>query len=427
MGDFIKSLESRIEIAKAILSDLSDLKALPNQLGYANFGGSARKIYYDEEKVNHIKDSLAKWQHVTKQILINRLGEDNENTSLFANSIVRVKMGFDYKTELTREISRGINALESIIESVGISGFQISEKNDTNEVVKKPLVFISHSSKDIAFVESLVDLLENIGLDDSNLFCSSIPGYWIDLSENIFEVLLSLFTNRSLYVIFVQSPNFYKSPVSLNEMGAAWALKSEYCSILTPEMDFSEMTAVVNSHTTAIKVNSPDAKARLTEMKDSILRFINKPNINASLWERKRDKFLKEVEQHCTTTEQSKITSENEEFQQLMIEKLKQEKEERLKAKIRGNIFTDRNAGYRNLRIFNDGISNANNIRIEWLNPHSSVTFLNELENIEALTPQNKREFRIMLCIGAPDTIHLRYIWDDEFQADNVLEEILQL
>ena len=90
-------------------------------------------------------------------------------------------MGYDYKTELTREISRGINALESIIESVGISGFQISEKNDTNEVVKQPLVFISHSSKYIAFVESLVDLLENIGLDDSNLFCSSIPGYWIDL------------------------------------------------------------------------------------------------------------------------------------------------------------------------------------------------------------------------------------------------------
>lgn len=427
MEEFVTTLENRIGIAKEILSDLSDLNALPNQYGYANFGGSIRKTYYDESKVNQIKDSLAKWQHVTKQILINYLGEDNENTSLFLKTIVGGKMGFDYKKELMRETSRGINALESIIESVKISGMQSSVPKASIEVSKAPLVFISHSSKDIAFVESLVDLLEDIGLDDSNLFCSSIPGYWIGLSENIFEVLLSLFTDRSLYVIFVQSPNFYKSPVSLNEMGAAWALKSEYCSILTPEMDFSAMTAVVNSHTTAIKVNSPDVKARLTEMKDSILRFLNKPDIKPVVWERKREKFLKAVDQHYTNSEHVETTSSSEEYQQLMIEKLKQEQEERLKAKIRGNIFPEINAGYRNLRIFNAGVSNARNIRIEWLNPHKSISFLNELENIESLTPQNKREYRIMLCIGGPDTINLRYTWDDDFQTDNVLEEILQL
>ena len=47
--------------------------------------------------------------------------------------------------------------------------------------------------------------------------------------KNIIKEIRDLFDKRSLFVIFVQSPNFYKSAVSLNEMGAAWALKSEYC------------------------------------------------------------------------------------------------------------------------------------------------------------------------------------------------------
>ena len=104
-----------------------------------------------------------------------------------------------------------------------------------------------------------------------------------------FKEIRDLFDKRSLFVIFVQSPNFYKSAVSLNEMGAAWALKSEYCSILTPDMEYRAMTAVVNSQEVAIKVNTSEAKARLTEMKGSILSFLGKPDISPILWERKRD------------------------------------------------------------------------------------------------------------------------------------------
>ena len=43
----------------------------------------------------------------------------------------------------------------------------------------------SHSSKDKAFVEELVELLESIGFDENNLFCSSVDGYGIGLGEDI--------------------------------------------------------------------------------------------------------------------------------------------------------------------------------------------------------------------------------------------------
>ena len=55
------------------------------------------------------------------------------------------------------------------------------------------LVFIIHASADKIFVEELVDLLETMGLDATNLFCSSVPGYWIGLSKNIYAELFKLF------------------------------------------------------------------------------------------------------------------------------------------------------------------------------------------------------------------------------------------
>ena len=103
-------------------------------------------------------------------------------------------------------------------------------------VVKTPMVFISHSSKDIEFVEALVTLFESLGFDDKTLFCSSIPDYWIGLSKDIFASLRQLFTDHELFVIFIQSPRYYESAVSLNEMGAAWVLQTDYCSILTKDM-----------------------------------------------------------------------------------------------------------------------------------------------------------------------------------------------
>ncbi len=93
--------------------------------------------------------------------------------------------------------------------------------NDKNkmEMKKSPMVFISHSSKDKAFVEALVELLESIGFDENNLFCSSVDGYGIGLGEDIFNTLKNLFLEHELYVLFVHSPRYYNSTVSMNEMG----------------------------------------------------------------------------------------------------------------------------------------------------------------------------------------------------------------
>jgi len=56
----------------------------------------------------------------------------------------------------------------------------------TDQTIKKK-VFISHASKDILAVKHIVELLELIGFDKSNMFCSSIEPYGIPTGMDIYE------------------------------------------------------------------------------------------------------------------------------------------------------------------------------------------------------------------------------------------------
>lgn len=165
----------------------------------------------------------------------------------------------------------------------------------TMPIPKEPKLFISHSHSDEKSVESIVELLEFIGLDETNMFCSSIDGYGIPLGEDIFEYLRKLYTDYELMVIFIHSDSYYDSPVSLNEMGAAWVLKKEYYSILLPGFNFEKMSGVVKSDKIAIKLDSQEAKGRLNEFKDKICRFFSLQQKTNNTWERRRDKFLNAI------------------------------------------------------------------------------------------------------------------------------------
>ena len=178
---------------------------------------------------------------------------------------------------------------------------KLRDRQDTTDMAeieeckKNKKIFISHSSKDKKFAEALILLLNSLNINEGNVFCSSVPGYWIK-KGNFFEVIKEQFEHNDLYVIFIQSPRFYSSPVSLNEMGAAWALHREYYSFLTKDMDYEQMSAVVNNHDIACKVNNEDAKERLNDWMIDISRYFGKrPPKDWSLWESHRDVFLKTV------------------------------------------------------------------------------------------------------------------------------------
>lgn len=169
------------------------------------------------------------------------------------------------------------------------------ERIDMEESVnKQPKIFISHSSKDKDYVTRIVSLLDDMGLHPGQIFCSSLPGYDIPIDINIFDYLRAQFREFSLHVMIIHSDNYYQSSVSLNEMGAAWVLRSNCTSFLLPGFQFDQMTGVVNSDTIAIKLDSDE-----TEVKDKLNQFYStiatefsvakKPDI---IWEQKRNSFI---------------------------------------------------------------------------------------------------------------------------------------
>ena len=158
-------------------------------------------------------------------------------------------------------------------------------------------VFISHSSKDYAFVSKIVSLLTDMGLDNTQMFCSSVPGYGIPIGEDIFDYLREQFNSYSLHVIIVHSQNYYDSPVSLNEMGAAWVLRNNCTSFLLPGFNFEDMRGVVNGSTIAIKLDNTETEVqdKLNQLYDIISHEFGLKKKAQIIWEQKRNEFIHSV------------------------------------------------------------------------------------------------------------------------------------
>lgn len=175
---------------------------------------------------------------------------------------------------------------------------------------KMKKVFISHASSDKPFVELLVNLLEDIGLSENEIVCSSIPGYGIPLGEDIYDWLSAQFQSCDLHIIFVLSENYYNSAACLNEMGAAWVLKQKYDTMLLPKFDFPQIKGAINPRQISIKLDSECAELNqhLNELKDRLIEEFELELPSASKWERHRNEFVEKV----TSVAEQMPDSENE-------------------------------------------------------------------------------------------------------------------
>lgn len=197
-------------------------------------------------------------------------------------------------------------------------------QGDILDMKKKPLIFISHSSENKAQVAKIADLLRSINLSPRrDIFCSSLPGYGIPNGANIFEFLRERFVDYDLHIIFVHSPEYYESPVCLNEMGAAWALRANATSLLLPGFDFSGMKGVIGSDCIAIKLDGDrsEVKDRLNQLRRELESEFDISDNEDIIWEEARDKFIREINE-MSPTKQDNINSATdqitEEMQQLL-------------------------------------------------------------------------------------------------------------
>ena len=426
MSKISDTLNKQITVAESLLERAV---AIPDGDSNTRVAGYIR---YDESITRPLAKDVEAWQTETTEFLRVLYGEEARQVADFERCINNKNHYFKFREGITSELQDCISKLKAFIKADEMrQEFKEEQPHKASVNKKPPMVFISHSSKDIEFVEALVTLLESIGFNNKTLFCSSIPDYWIGLSKDIFASLRKLFIDHELFVIFIQSPRYYESAVSLNEMGAAWVLQTDYCSILTRDMQKEQMCGVFDDHTIFLKVDAPNVEARMNEMKNTLTRIFGLPAMSDTTWERKRNTFLKAVNAIAYTSGTNESDKEmspvNEEFMTLQVAKLKHEAIERKQAKIRGNIIPTSTKGNRILKIFNAGQAVAKNVSVEWLNPADDVMVHWEFGLIGDITPQNGRQYHISLCEGHPETMRLRYTWADDYKDNNVFEEDVQL
>lgn len=100
-------------------------------------------------------------------------------------------------------------------------------------------IFISHSSKDAAYGKALVTLLTGVGVAHESIVFTSDTTYGVPNSANIFDWLKQQISDKP-FVIFLLSPDYYRSIPCLNEMGAAWIIENQHATIFTRNFDLKD-------------------------------------------------------------------------------------------------------------------------------------------------------------------------------------------
>lgn len=160
-------------------------------------------------------------------------------------------------------------------------------------------IFISHASKDKNYVVKLVEFLEDIGVGEKELFCSSVDGYGIPMDENIYDYLQKQFQENNLHVIYVLSDNYYKSVACLNEMGAAWILRQKYSTILLPGFKYEKSDGAIDPRKIVLKLDKTESSIdqHLGELMDGIVTEFNLTTPSRSKWDRIRNRFKNEIKE----------------------------------------------------------------------------------------------------------------------------------
>lgn len=238
------------------------------------------------------------WKNLAERTLIKIYGEQSTEYKHFSElrfffNPIMWTIGSDFTAEHLRVFREDFKILTKSIEGYleELQEEQLSMSTPSGEIIKDSKftkVFISHASLDANIVEEIIELLETIGLNSHQIFCTSFDGYGIGLGENFLNKIKEEITAESM-VLFVLTKNFYSSPVCLCEMGATWVLAKDHIPIVVPPLDYNDIKGVIPL-TQGLKINDPLKLNLLKEKTEK--EFEIKNTISLSTWERRRDRII---------------------------------------------------------------------------------------------------------------------------------------
>lgn len=259
----------------------------------------------ESEKLENTKRNspeFKSWFDKIQRRIINIYGLDSYeyigfNSINFFLSLGRIATLEVYEKKEREHINRCLREaklyLQGLIEDLELFPKKALEESSTSEVRK---IFVSHSSDDKKLVSEIVHLLSLIGVKDSSIFCTSLEGYGIPLGDNWLQTLKSEISG-DVIVLFVLSPNYFDSYISLCEMGAAWVLSKKHIPLLIPPVEFTDMQGTIPL-TQGFKV---DNKHRWTQLKSQLETLFNLSPKAPEIWESRRDEILERIQALFTT------------------------------------------------------------------------------------------------------------------------------
>lgn len=269
------------------------------------FGGQGEHWIYDKKQKEDFYAAYSLWDDFNKE-LFTRMFADANNTDKHRYESAGEKMFWsgheDYVEEQKKTIRGKVNYLNGFLNRVVLIPSKIDDNNNLDKDniretrMKKPKIFISHKTEDSNYAKAIIAMLVALGVNHKDIFCSSVDGYGIPFGRNIFDTLHNQFDDYRLFVIFIHSPRYYKSAISLNEMGAAWILRSEHRSFLTSDCEFSMLTGVIHRDEIAFKAGQKDTEHLLHDFRHDIKTFFSLDGINDAIWDSAKSEFIEKVQ-----------------------------------------------------------------------------------------------------------------------------------
>ena len=175
----------------------------------------------------------------------------------------------------------------------------------SNETMKQsttpllPLIFLSHSSSDKIYGNALQKFFTGIGIKNNQLIYTSHPLHKIPLDANIYDYL-RMNIDTKILMIFLWSDVYLDSPACLNEMGAAWVMKSDYTNLFIPTFHFDNSKfhecAVDTRRMGAVLNGDEHCKANMLELKNKVQVMFGLANDEANSTF-VLDRFIKEIKE----------------------------------------------------------------------------------------------------------------------------------
>ena len=241
---FSNLLLEQQEKGRALLSLISTMHESRNDFGDGMaILGEVELYYVPEDELDGFRNKFEGWRSYMSDLLKTQFGVDDQFVYDWDSNVgTYISKREPILPQLKKKVNKGLALIESFLQRLDFRFHdELTEMPPIQDnIVRCPMVFISHSSKDKDIISSFVEqiLRLGLGLTPDDIAYTSEESFGVEPGENIAKYIHENISGATVVLLMI-SPSYRQSEVCLNEMGAAWALGKKCVSVVLPGADFS--------------------------------------------------------------------------------------------------------------------------------------------------------------------------------------------